>query len=87
MSDTTFNDLAARAEAAVDPILAGIYRAEAGNDRSNWVKHHKPSIGPYEGASPRICVDCGVGLGDPVEKWLSEPCLGTSEIVRRAVES
>jgi hypothetical protein len=87
MSDeTTFNELAARAEANGDPILAGIYRAEAGNDRTNWVKHHRPCLGPYEGSNPRVCVDCGVALGEPVETWLSAPCQGSVEIVRRSVE-
>ena len=55
--------LAREADDSGDHILAGIYRVEAGNDRSNHVKIHKPSLGPYTGENQKACVDCGKALG------------------------
>jgi hypothetical protein len=52
-------------------IIAGILRAEAGNDRTNMVKVHKPSLGPYSPSNPKVCLDCGKQL-DGVK--ITEPC-------------
>lgn len=36
-----------------------VVRVAAGNDYSNWVKRHKPNLGPYHAGNPCYCVDCG----------------------------
>lgn len=72
MSDQAeFVKLASEADERGDPILAGIYRVEAGNDRSGHVKVHKPNLGPYSDENQRKCVDCGASLNSA---RLSEPC-------------
>ncbi len=66
-----FMALASDANECDKAILAGIYRVEAGNDRSGHVKIHKPSLGPYSDENPKTCVDCGKTL----DETLGEPCL------------
>ncbi len=76
MSDREeFLALAEKYERAGDPIMAGLMRVEAHNDRSNWVKRHKPSLGPYGPNNPGSCEDCG----KPWVEWkgTSEPCPGS----------
>lgn len=53
-------------------IVAGILRVEAQNDRTNWVKQHKPNLGPYTAENPKYCLDCG----KPGSKWVErEHCV------------
>lgn len=63
----------------VNPIIEGILRVEASNDRTNWVKMHKPSLGPYDSANPKVCQDCGKSL-DGVPG--GEPCPNGGRILR-----
>ncbi len=55
-----------------DSIIAGILRVEEGNDRTNMVKVHKPSLGPYTSSNPKVCLDCDKLL-DGVQ--IDEHCL------------
>jgi hypothetical protein len=67
-----FMTLEAKHELAGDPIVAGIMRVEADNDRSGWKKAHKPNLGPYSATNPGICQDCGKSQ----EHWTSgEECV------------
>lgn len=53
-------------------IVAAILRVEASNDRTNMIKIHKPSLGPYDSSNPNVCLDCGKPL-DGVQ--VDELCL------------
>lgn len=48
-------------------VLKGIFRVGCGH---NHQKFHKPSLGPYSEANPKICLDCGARNFDSSERCI-----------------